>query len=172
MPDLSRRCPFRRSAVGRSRQPPPHSVGPRRISDLDRRVANTGDRPGYGPGLFLSRLPFRHFCLSSWTLSTPARHCLGQPYCGAIADLKLAATQIALTVTFLAYQTRLMSDAILRTLGRLLITRTHLLEWVTAAQAEDAYTHELSGMYRRMGGGIVPPSRLLAELQCLGRNES
>ena len=74
---------------------------------------------------------------------------------GAIADLKLAATQIALTVTFLAYQTWLMSDAILRTLGRLLITRTHLLEWVTAAQAEDAYTHELSGMYRRMGGGIV-----------------
>ena len=36
-----------------------------------------------------------------------------------------------------------------------LITRTHLLEWVTAAQAEDAYTHKLAGMYRRMGGGIV-----------------
>ncbi|HTL60005.1 MAG TPA: glucoamylase family protein [Nitrospira sp.] len=74
---------------------------------------------------------------------------------GAIADLKLAATQIALTVTFLAYQTWLMSDAILRTLGRLLITRAHLLEWVTAAQAENAYTHKLAGMYRRMGGGIV-----------------
>ncbi|TKB72695.1 MAG: hypothetical protein E8D45_10475 [Nitrospira sp.] len=74
---------------------------------------------------------------------------------GAITDLKLAATQIALTVTFLAYQTWLMSDAILRTLGRLVLTRTRLLEWVTAAQAEDAYTCNLTGMYRRMAGGIV-----------------
>ena len=74
---------------------------------------------------------------------------------GAVTDLKLAATQIALTVTFLAYQTWLMSDAILRTLSRLVITRTQLLEWVTAAQAEDAYTCNLVGMYRRMAGGIV-----------------
>ena len=74
---------------------------------------------------------------------------------GAVSDLKLAATQIALTVTFLAYQSWLMSDAILRTLSRLVITRTQLLEWVTAAQAEDAYTCNLVGMYRRMAGGIV-----------------
>ena len=74
---------------------------------------------------------------------------------GAVSDLKLAATQIALTVTFLAYQSWLMSDAILRTLSRLVITRTQLLEWVTAAQAKDAYTCNLVGMYRRMAGGIV-----------------
>jgi cyclic beta-1,2-glucan synthetase len=74
---------------------------------------------------------------------------------GVVTDLKLAATQIALTVTFLAYQTWLMSDAILRTLSRLVITRRQLLEWVTAAQAEDAYTFNLVGMYRRMAGGIV-----------------
>lgn len=74
---------------------------------------------------------------------------------GAVADLKLAVTQIALTVTFLAYQAWLMSDAILRTLGRLVVTRTRLLEWVTAAQAEDAYTCDLVGMYRRMAGGVV-----------------
>ena len=74
---------------------------------------------------------------------------------GAGTDLKLAATQIALTVTFLAHQAWLMSDAILRTLGRLVITRTKLLEWVTSAQAEDAYRCNLTGMYRRMAGGIV-----------------
>ena len=74
---------------------------------------------------------------------------------GAGTDLKLAATQIVLTVTFLADQTWLMSDAILRTLGRLVITRTRMLEWVTAAQAEDAYTCDLAGMYRRMAGAVV-----------------
>ena len=65
------------------------------------------------------------------------------------------ASQIALTVTFLAYQTWLMADAILRTLSRLVVTRAHLLEWVTAAQAKDAYAFKLSGMYRRMAGGLV-----------------
>ncbi len=73
---------------------------------------------------------------------------------GVLTDLALGTSQIALTVTFLAYQTWLMSDAILRTLGRLLITRKYLLEWVTAAQAKDACAFKLFGMYRRMGGGI------------------
>ncbi len=74
---------------------------------------------------------------------------------GAGADLKLAARQIALTVTFLSHQAWLMTDAILRTLVRLLLTRTRMLEWVTAAQAEGAYTCSLTGMYRRMAGGFM-----------------
>ena len=74
---------------------------------------------------------------------------------GVLTDLALGVTQIGLTVTFLAYQTWLMADAILRTLGRLLITRKHLLEWVTAAQAKDAFAHKIFGMYKRMAGGIV-----------------
>jgi len=74
---------------------------------------------------------------------------------GVLTDLALGASQIGLTVTFLAYQTWLMSDAILRTLGRLLITRKHLLEWVTAAQAKHAFAWKLSGMYTRMAGGLV-----------------
>ncbi len=74
---------------------------------------------------------------------------------GAGADLKLAARQIALTATFLGHQAWIMTDAILRTLGRLVFTRTRMLEWVTAAQAEDAYTCNLTGMYRRMAGCVV-----------------
>jgi cyclic beta-1,2-glucan synthetase len=74
---------------------------------------------------------------------------------GAGADLKLAARQIALTVTFLGHQAWLMTDAILRTLGRLVFTHTRMLEWVTAAQAEDAYTCNLTGMYQRMAGCVV-----------------
>ncbi|HET6676245.1 MAG TPA: hypothetical protein VFG71_12950, partial [Nitrospiraceae bacterium] len=74
---------------------------------------------------------------------------------GALADLTLGVTQIGLTITFLAYQAWLMTDAILRTLSRLAITRTHLLEWVTAAQATDAYACRLGGMYKRMSGGLI-----------------
>jgi len=74
---------------------------------------------------------------------------------GAGSDLALAATQITLTVTFLAHQAWLMTDAIVRTFGRLVITRVRMLEWVTAAQAEDAYTCNLTGMYRRMAGSVV-----------------
>ena len=74
---------------------------------------------------------------------------------GVLTDLALGASQIGLTVTLLAYQAWLISDAILRTLGRLVITRKHLLEWVTAAQAKHAFAWKLSGMYTRMAGGLV-----------------
>ena len=74
---------------------------------------------------------------------------------GVLTDLTLGASQIGLTVTLLAYQAWLISDAILRTLGRLVITRKHLLEWVTAAQAKDAFAHKIFGMYKRMAGGVV-----------------
>ena len=65
-----------------------------------------------------------------------------------------ALSQIGLTLTFLAYQAWLMSDAILRTLTRLLITRKKLLEWVTAAQAKYAVDFQLLAIYKRMAGGI------------------
>ncbi|MEC4889419.1 MAG: glucoamylase family protein [Nitrospira sp.] len=74
---------------------------------------------------------------------------------GVGADLKLAAAQIGLTSTFLAHQAWLMMDAIVRTLGRLAITHRPMLEWVTAAQAEQAYTCNLTGMYRRMAGSVA-----------------
>ncbi len=69
------------------------------------------------------------------------------------ADLGLAASQVALAVTMLAYQAWLMTSAIGRTLVRLYITRRRLLEWVTAAQADAWLVLTLGGYYRRMGGG-------------------
>jgi len=51
-------------------------------------------------------------------------------------DLVLAASQVGLTLTMLAYQAWLMTDAIVRTLVRVYGTRRSLLEWVTAAQAK------------------------------------
>ena len=46
------------------------------------------------------------------------------------------AGQTLLAVVFLADQARLMCDAVVRTLARLLVTRRRLLEWETAASTE------------------------------------
>ncbi len=70
-------------------------------------------------------------------------------------DLRLAATLSVLQVTFLAHQAWLMSDAIVRTLVRLTVTRRHLLEWVTAAQAAIGPRLDLFGFFRRMAGAPV-----------------
>ncbi|MGH9614892.1 MAG: glycosyl transferase, partial [Bryobacteraceae bacterium] len=72
-----------------------------------------------------------------------------------LSDFTLAISQIALTITFLAYQAWLMSDAIVRTLVRLWITRKNLLEWVTAAQAKNAVALNVLGIFRRMSGGVI-----------------
>jgi cyclic beta-1,2-glucan synthetase len=70
-------------------------------------------------------------------------------------DLGLAASQTALTITMLAHQAWLMSDAIVRTLVRVWVTHRRLLEWVTAAQAKAGLRLDLPGFYRRMGGGVA-----------------
>jgi cyclic beta-1,2-glucan synthetase len=71
------------------------------------------------------------------------------------ADLRLAARQIAFQVVLLPHQAALMTDAILRTLYRLLVSHRHLLEWVTAAQSADSARLDLRAAYRRMSGAIV-----------------
>ena len=70
-------------------------------------------------------------------------------------DLRLALALSALVITFLAHQAWLMGDAITRTLYRLFISRRHLLEWVTAAQAATGPRLGLTGVYRRMAGALV-----------------
>ncbi|PKU24746.1 glycosyl transferase [Telmatospirillum siberiense] len=70
-------------------------------------------------------------------------------------DLHLAMRLSVLEISFLAYQAYLMSDAIGRTLFRLMITRRHLLEWVSAAQATIGPRLRLFGFYRRMSGALL-----------------
>ena len=71
-----------------------------------------------------------------------------------LAGLQLALAQTVLLVTFLADQAWMMSDAIARTLFRLLVSRSNLLDWTTAAQAKSLPRSELLGFYRRMQGGV------------------
>ena len=70
-------------------------------------------------------------------------------------DLVQAASHTALTITMLAHQAWLMSDAIVRTLVRMYVTRRNLLEWVTAAQAKAGFRSGLVVFYRRMGGAVT-----------------
>src|SRR5439155_853712 len=70
-------------------------------------------------------------------------------------DLLMAASQTAFAITMLAHQAWLMSDAIVRTLARVYVTRRNLLEWVTAAQAKSGLRSDLRGFYARMGGAVT-----------------
>jgi len=72
-----------------------------------------------------------------------------------LSDLWLAALQSVFTITFLAHQAWLMTDAIGRTLFRLLVSRRNLLEWVTAAQAQLSSRLSLLGVYRRMSASVI-----------------
>jgi cyclic beta-1,2-glucan synthetase len=60
------------------------------------------------------------------------------------------AGQVLLSAVFLADQSRLMLDAVVRTLIRLCITRRRLLEWETAAATERRLGNSLPACYRRM----------------------
>ncbi|RIL05060.1 MAG: glycosyl transferase [Proteobacteria bacterium] len=83
------------------------------------------------------------------------------------ADLALALRQLAFVAILLAHQAWLMSDAIARTLYRLL-ARRRLLEWVTAAQASLGPQLGLAGFYRRMAGAVVLALAVALGLAWLG----
>ena len=70
-------------------------------------------------------------------------------------DLGLALAQTALLLVFLAHQAALMTDAILRTLYRLLLSRRNLLEWMPAAQAKASSELSIAAMHRRMAGAVA-----------------
>ncbi|OLE54438.1 MAG: hypothetical protein AUG51_08195 [Acidobacteria bacterium 13_1_20CM_3_53_8] len=66
-------------------------------------------------------------------------------------DARTNTAQAALTVTFLAHQAYLMCDAIARTLYRKFVSHRYLLEWMTAAQAEEEGSAEdLATLFRFM----------------------
>lgn len=70
-------------------------------------------------------------------------------------DLFVASSQAFLAVTMLAHRAWLMADAVLRTLGRLCLTRRNLLEWVTAAQARSGAAQRLRDFYWDLRWGVL-----------------
>ncbi|HSP63825.1 MAG TPA: glucoamylase family protein, partial [Pyrinomonadaceae bacterium] len=63
-------------------------------------------------------------------------------------DVRTDTAQVALAIIFSAHQAYLMSDAIVRSLWRKLISHRHLLEWVPAATAEESSKHDLASFAR------------------------
>ncbi|MCB5190378.1 protein ndvB [Methylobacillus arboreus] len=70
-------------------------------------------------------------------------------------DLGQAASYHFLSIALLVDQAWRMGDAIIRTLGRLFITRKYLLEWTTAAQSKSNPRLTLGGFYREMAGSTA-----------------
>jgi cyclic beta-1,2-glucan synthetase len=80
-------------------------------------------------------------------------------------DLQVAASQMFLALTMLAYRASLMADAIVRTLWRLLVSRRRLLEWIPAAHLGYGADLRLLHYYRNLRWGVVLAA--LAALLCL-----
>jgi len=72
-----------------------------------------------------------------------------------LADLRLALARLGLSIVFLPQQAWSMSDAIARTLFRVLLSHRHLLEWTTAAEASARGRLTLAATFLRMRGGLV-----------------
>jgi cyclic beta-1,2-glucan synthetase len=72
-----------------------------------------------------------------------------------LADARLAVLQSTLQLTLIADRAYSMADAIVRTLVRLLVSRKHLLEWTTAAQAKSMAVVTTAAYYKRMWGGVA-----------------
>ena len=68
--------------------------------------------------------------------------------------LRHAAVLTSLVVTFMAHQSVLMGDAVLRTLVRL-VSHRRLLQWLTAAQVGAGPNLSVTGHYRNMAGAPV-----------------
>jgi cyclic beta-1,2-glucan synthetase len=98
--------------------------------------------PSFVPVLAAAIVP-RHASLS-----------LSHHFRSIMADFRIAFLQSTLVVAFLAHQCWLMSDAIIRTLVRLFITRHGLLEWTPAGQASIGRKPTLLAYYRWMAGAV------------------
>ncbi|HZJ82927.1 MAG TPA: glucoamylase family protein, partial [Clostridia bacterium] len=70
-------------------------------------------------------------------------------------ETKNLAWQIILAFVFLAHQAYLMTDAIVRTLVRVFITKRNMLEWVTAADTERKFKGALEDYWRKMVPAMI-----------------
>lgn len=71
------------------------------------------------------------------------------------SDVLSAGMQTALLFVFLAHHAWLMTDAIARTLFRLIVSHRRLLEWITAAQSKQGSRSSWLGLYGAMAGSVI-----------------
>ena len=101
-----------------------------------RRLADAAGRPALWTGVAFFVLFFPVYMQWGQSLSNRIQGVRLRDHLRAERDnLQSSLQQVLLTSAFLAHQCFVMLDAISRTFVRLAVTRRHLLEWVTAADA-------------------------------------
>ena len=83
-------------------------------------------------------------------LRPPADKSLRSYYRAAIEDVVVSAKQAGLAITFLPHQVWTATDAIVRAIYRLSVSRRKLLEWQTAKRAERIQANDRSAVRRAM----------------------
>ena len=78
------------------------------------------------------------------------------------SDLAQGLTLGTLNLVFLSHQAAMMVDAVARTLWRVVVTHTHMLEWTTAAAARHQAKGTVTRFVRVMALGYVAPIAALA----------
>jgi cyclic beta-1,2-glucan synthetase len=115
-----------------------------------------GVSPGLWTGFWLASIAIPDFLHLLYAAVPRRRGISKRSHLRAVAgDFVLATTRVVLRVAFLADHAWRMGDAIVRTLGRVYVTRRRLLQWVTAAQAKASLSLEPRVFFRRMAGGLA-----------------
>ncbi len=83
-------------------------------------------------------------------------------YAGFLRDAVISAQQVGLAIVFLPHHAWLSTDAIVRTVWRVLVSRRNLLEWQTAALIEQSSSAALARFWRAMWPATVLPIVALA----------
>ena len=84
-------------------------------------------------------------------------------------NLLQALAHFALNLVLLAHQAWVLFDAALRTLGRMILRRGRMLEWVTAAQASARRGTRYPIVYKNMAAAVILPIATAACMVLLGR---
>ena len=116
---------------------------------------------------WLGLMVFTLYALPLWSaiseLMPIAEHVtLRSHFAAATGDLGRALVLGSFNLAFLAHRAVAFSDAIVRTVWRMAVSRRHLLEWTTAAAAQQQAKGTLSRFLRRMAPGLVPAVLALA----------
>jgi cyclic beta-1,2-glucan synthetase len=84
-------------------------------------------------------------------------------------NLLQAVSNFILNIVLLAHQAWMLTDAMVRTLSRMLITKGRMLEWVTAAQASTRRGTRYAAAYRNMAAAALLPIAVAICIGLLGR---
>ncbi len=85
------------------------------------------------------------------------------------SEVNSANAQVALRIVFIGHTACVMADAILRTLYRLFVSRRHMLEWRTAAQAHSSGEGGIANNFRNMWQAPAVAAVALALAALAGR---